>query len=87
MRTDIWPLPSMTGMDKLVYTVHSMKETASPQPKRQLDDLPNDILFEIFDQISIPSFLALASTCRSLRARLLSPDVADPYFKHLVHTG
>ncbi|KAL0949461.1 hypothetical protein HGRIS_009515 [Hohenbuehelia grisea] len=87
MRTDIWPLPSMAGMDKLVYTVHSMKETPSPQPKRQLDDLPNDILFEIFDQISIPSFLALASTCRSLRARLLSPDVADPYFKHLVYTG
>ncbi|KAL0949462.1 hypothetical protein HGRIS_009516 [Hohenbuehelia grisea] len=87
MRTDIWPLPSMAGMAESVYAAHILKETAAPQPRWQLNALPNDILFEIFDQIPIPSFLALASTCRSLRARLLSPDVADSFFKHLVYAG
>lgn len=49
--------------------------------------LPNELLLPILHEIPLPSLLALAATCRSLRALILEPSFLDRVLKEAIRWG
>lgn len=52
-----------------------------------IGNLPNELLLPILHDLPLPSLLALASTCRSLRAFILEPSFLDRVLKEAIVRG
>lgn len=52
-----------------------------------IGNLPNELLLPILHDLPLPSLLALASTCRSLRTLILEPSFLDRVLKEAMTRG